>query len=158
MIMDTAIRKHLYKETMISAIINSAFSFGITFLILGGAEVIEKQELVIDALPQSFFVTFFGVFIPTFLTRKKITSGHLATLPYEKSLLPNNAFFRAVLMGVIVAIAGGLLHLIVLTGLGIEQLAINTVFVYKTLYGAALSCVVTPIALLLTLKETGKSL
>ena len=156
--MDSFLKKHIYKETLISAIINSVFSFGITYLVLGGAEVIEKQELVIDALPQSFFVTFFGVFIPTLLSRKKIKAGAIATLPYQKSFLPNNAFFRAVSMGLMAAIAGWLLHVVVLNGFGIEQLAINPVFVYKTLYGAVLSFVVTPIALLITLKESEKSL
>jgi len=152
--MNSVIKQHLYNETGISAIINSAFSFGITYLLLGANEVVLRQELVIDALPQSFAVTLFGVFIPTLLTRKKIRAGKLATLPFRKIALPANAFFRAVLMGILAAIFGGLLHLVIFFGLQIEALGIATVFVYKTLYGAALSMVVTPIALLLVLQET----
>lgn len=153
--MDLAIKQHLYKESLVSALINSAFSFGITRLLLGGEEIVVRQTLVIDALPQSFFVTFFGVCIPTLLTRKKVRAGKLPTLPYKKSWLPQIAFLRAILMGVVAALVGGLLHLVVLSGLQIEQLGIGTVYRYKTLYGAALSLVVTPIALLVALKETG---
>lgn len=156
--MSSAINQHLVRETGVSAVINAAFSFGITHLLLGGNEVITRQALVIDALPQSFFVTFFGVCIPTLLARKKMWAGKLASLPYRKTWLPGNAMLRAILMGVIAAIAGGLLHWLVLSGLQITQLAIGAVYVYKTLYGAALSLVVTPVALLVALKETGNTL
>lgn len=152
--MNSAIKQHLIKETGISALINAGFSFGITFLLLGSNDVVARQALVIDALPQSFAVTLFGVFIPTLLTRKKIRAGKLATLPFRKTALPGNAFVRAVLMGILAAIAGGLLHLVVLSGLQIEALSISTVLVYKTLYGAALSMIVTPIALHIVLQET----
>jgi hypothetical protein len=156
--MNSAIKKYLIRETLVSTIINSVLSFAITFLVLGGNELVLRQALVIDALPQTFAVTFFSVFVPTFLTRKKIKSGQLETLLFRKTWLPNHAFFRAVLCGLLAAIVGGLAHFAVLTGLQIEELMISTVFIYKTLYGAAISILITPIALRIVLHESGKSI
>jgi hypothetical protein len=56
------------------------------------------------------------------------------------------------------AIVSGLAHFAVLTGLQIEELMISTVFIYKTLYGAAISILITPIALRIVLHESGKSI
>jgi hypothetical protein len=156
--MNSAIRKHLVRETLVSTIINSVLSFAITFLVLAGNDIVLRQALVIDALPQTFAVTFFSVFVPTFLTRKKIKSGQLQTLPFRKTWLPNNAFFRAVLCGLLAAIVGGLAHFAVLTGLQIEELMISTVFIYKTLYGAVISILITPVALRIVLHESGKTI
>ncbi len=153
--MHSLIRQHVIRETLTSTLINSLFSFTITLLLLGGNEVIARQALVIDAIPQSFFVTFFSVLIPTWLTRKKIRGNKLPTLPFRQTWLPFNGFLRAVCFGVIVAIAGAMLHLVVLSVLQVNQLGIGTIYVYKTIYGAMLSVLVTPYALMVALKETG---
>ena len=156
--MNNAIRKHVVRETLVSTIINSVLSFGITFLVLGGNDIVHGQALVIDALPQTFAVAFFSVLVPTILTRKKIKSGQLDTLAFRSTWLPNSAFIRAVLIGLLAAVAGGLAHLVVLTGMQIEELMIGSVFIYKTLYGAVISILITPVALRVVLHESGKSI
>lgn len=58
------------------------------------------------------------------------------------------------MLALIVGLARGLLHLLLMTGMQIEQLSFQTSLVYKSFYGALLSCIITPYALLLALEET----
>tara|TARA_R110000824_G_scaffold7892_6_gene35934 strand:+ start:50548 stop:50892 length:345 start_codon:yes stop_codon:yes gene_type:complete len=88
------------------------------------------------------------------ITRRKIRSYTPDILPYSKALLPGDAFLSAILLALLLGLAGSLLHFLLFTGMQIGQLAFQTSLVYKSLYGALLSCIITPFALLLALKET----
>ena len=149
-----SIRNHILRESFVSMVINTGLSLGFTYVTFHGAEMILRRELIIDALPQSFFVTFFGVLVPTLLTRKKIRAGHLASLLPGIKPFPANPFLRAIAFGIVASVAGASLHYVALHGLGIEAVAFKTALVYKSIYGAALSWIVTPLAVWITLKST----
>jgi len=144
---EAQLKKYIITESMISMLFNAAFSFGVTYLVLRSQPVVAKSELIIDALPQSFFVTFFGTLVPTLITRARLRAGKITSQPYRKTFLPNNALLRAISMGIMVGLAGYAIHFLVINAVSIESLALSTTLTYKTLYGAALSWVVTPWAL-----------
>jgi len=154
---DANLKGLIFRETCIATLCNMAFSFGFAYLFFRGLEQVPQIDLIVDAIPQSFAVTFFGVLIPSLVTRGKIRAGKLVGLPPRRSFLPGNLFLRVITMSAIAAILGGVLHLVVFFGLQIDQLARNTVLFYKPIYGALLTWVVTPIglrALLTQPKET----
>ena len=146
-------RKYVITESVISMLFNAAFSFVFTYLVFRGQVSIPNSELVIDALPQSFFVAFFGALVPTMVTRARLRAGKISPLPFRKSYLPGNALLRAISMGILFAVAGFAGHFVLLEALGIDSLALGTVLTYKTLYGAALSWLVTPWALQITFTD-----
>ena len=150
---DASVRKFIIRETGIATLFNMAFSFGFAYLFFKGLEEIPQNTLVIDAIPQSFAVTFFGVLVPSLMTRGKIRAGKLESLPARKSLLPANLFLRVITMAAIAAVAGALLHLLVLRGLQVDQLAQKAALIYKPIYGALLTWVVTPVGLLALLRQ-----
>jgi hypothetical protein len=127
------------------------FSFGFAWFFFRKLEVVPQHELILDAIPQSFAVTFFGVLIPTLLTRAKLRSGKITGLDYRPSRLPGNPVLRSITMGVVAAIGGALLHLLVLRALHVESLAVATALTYKPIYGALLTWIVTPIGLRIAL-------
>jgi len=141
------IRKYIITESVISMLFNAAFSFGFTYFIFSGQQFIPGSELIMDALPQSFFVTFFGALVPTLITRARLRAGKISPQPYRKNFLPDNALLRAINMGILVGIAGFACHFLLLTALAIDSLALSTTLAYKTIFGAILAWIVTPWAL-----------
>ena len=154
--MDTGIRNYVLRETMVSMLINAALSLGFAWLVFGGSSSVERRDLVFDALPQSFFVAFFGALVPTLLATRRIRSNRIGTLPQRRSWLPANTLARGIAIGGLAAVAGILLHALVLYGLRINELGTRTVLVYKPIYGAVLAWIVTPYALLVVLAENRK--
>ena len=140
-------KNYILRETAVATLFNMAFSFGFAYLFFRALEQVPQNDLVVDAIPQSFAVTFFGVLIPSLIARGRIRAGQLAALPSGRSLLPANLFLRVIAMAAVAAIAGAVLHLVVLRGLQIDQLARDTVLIYKPAYGALLTWVVTPVGL-----------
>jgi len=138
------IRKYIITESVISMMFNAAFSSGFTYLIFKDQQLIPKSELITDALPQSFFVAFFGTLVPTLITRARLRAGKISPQPYRKNFLPENALLRAINVGILVGIVGFACHFLVLNGLGIDSLAFSTTLAYKTIYGAVLALTVTP--------------
>ena len=149
----TTVRKYIITESVISMLFNAVFSFGVTYLFFKGQQLIQKSELIVDALPQTFFVTFFGTLVPTLVTRARLRTGRITSQPYRKTLLPNNALPRAISMGIMVSLAGYAVHFLVINALGIETLTLSATLTYKTLYGAALSWLVTPWALNIAFRD-----
>ncbi len=149
-ILDTS---YILKESFISMLFNSLFSFGFTYAFFQHSASIMKHDLIIDALPQTFAVTFFGMLIPTLITRKRLRTGLLTTLDIKPTILPYNVLLRAIFCGVLIAVMGLVGHYIVFNYFNIESIPFITALVYKTLYGALLSLIVTPFALRIALRE-----
>lgn len=150
---EDSVKRYILRETATAALINALFSLGFAWAFFRTIEFVSQQELILDALPQSFAVTLFGVLIPTLITRARIYSGKIEALPYRRSRLPRNPILRAVSMGILAAFGGALLHLLVLRGLRIESMSISTLYTYKPIYGVLLTCIVTPIGLRIALSE-----
>lgn len=147
------VKHYIISETIISTLFNSAFSFGFTYLFFKSQTVIDRQALIIDAMPQSFFVTFFGVLMPTLITRHRLRKGKMLPMGARQWRVPRNPLLRAIASGLLMAAAGTLVHYAVLHGFNLEEMGLNTVLAYKTLYGAALTWIVTPLALHVVLNE-----
>ena len=145
--------QYIFVETLISCIINALFSFGFTYAAFHTAVSILQHDLMIDAIPQSFAVSFFAVFPATLLTRKRLVKGKITALEFNKNKLPVNAFLRAIAIAVVMAILGFAGHYIVFNVLNIQQVSLTSALVYKTLYGIGLTLAITPIALKCALSE-----
>lgn len=136
-----------------SCIINALFSFGFTYAAFHGAALISGQALIFDAIPQSFFVGFFAVFPATLITRRQLAKGAVTPLDFQTNRLPQNAFLRSVSSGIIVLVFGVAVHYLVFGALYTESLSLGVVLLYKTLYGIAITLVITPFALKCALSE-----
>lgn len=152
------LKGYIYKETAISAGFNAIFSVLFTVLVFSGESPIPRNALVADAGPQSFFVAFFAVFVPTLLTRRRRRSGLGFTVDNRQWPVPYNVFARAILCGLVAALVGVVGHYLLLGVAGMESISFTAALVYKGLYGIALTLLVTPIALCIALSESDKQL
>lgn len=150
---NSGLRPYFIKETTISSLINAAFSFMFAHAAFGGVDLVTKQELVINAIPQSLFVTFFGVLVPTLLTQRRVKANKIRMLPIRTILLPQNLLFRALVLAIPVALIGGGLHLIATNVLALDEVAGNSAVIWQTIYGAILAWVVTPLGLFIELSK-----
>jgi hypothetical protein len=150
----TANDKYIIVETTICCVINALFSFGFAYVVFSGVASVSGQALIVDAIPQSFFVAFFAVFPVTLLTRRRLAKGLITPVRFEQNRLPNNAFVRSVVIGIIVILLAVAGHYVVLAVLYTENVSTGAVLLYKTLYGVALTLVITPYVLKCALAET----
>lgn len=145
--------KYIIVQTAICCVINALFSFGFTYVAFHSTALIPQQDLIFDAMPQSFFVAFFAVFPATLLTRRRLAKGTIPALEYHRNMLPANAFLRAIVFGIAALIVGVSLHWLLLNALSIQEISFATALLYKTLYGIALTLLITPYALKCALAE-----
>jgi hypothetical protein len=79
--MTPAHRRYILVETMISVIINTVISIGFVFLAFGGQDRVAVAALIPDAIPQSFMIGLMSTVVPTLLTRRRVRSRTIATMP-----------------------------------------------------------------------------
>lgn len=149
----TQISQYIFVETLISCIINALFSFGFTYGVFHTADIVLQQDLLTDAIPQSFAVGFFSVLPVTLLTRRRLAKGKITALEYKHSRLPDNVFLRAITIALGMAILGFAGHYMVFTVLNIQHVSLTSALIYKTLYGIVITLLITPVALKCALSD-----
>lgn len=151
-------KNYIFKETLISSVANGIFSFIFAFIVFHNMDLISSHDVLIDVFPQSLFVTFFAVFVPTLLTRNRLKKEVIESLPYHQNRWPGNAFIRAVLLGISVAIVATLSHFLLFQVITVDSLSFNNLVTYKVVYGMLLGVLITPWALQLALSEFSQTL
>ena len=145
--MIAAQRSYVRRETAIGVAINAALSALFVFLVFGGRGRIPVGDIVLDSLPQSFMIALMATLVPTAITRRRLRNGAIAPLAAERTLLPANLLWRALLVAVAATLAGGLLHALLLPRFAPPLWPFGALLAYKMLYGAALALLVGPVAL-----------
>lgn len=140
---------YIRKETMISMIINGAFSLIFFLIIFRQAATVPlwgAGNWVFDMLPQSFMVTLMSTLVPGAITARRLRAGVLQPSS-QQSRLPRSLVLRALLLAVVSAFLGtGLIALIAMLS-ELADLPWTTALLVKILYGILLSALVTPIGL-----------
>ena len=140
-------RAYVRRETLIGIVINAALSALFVFLVFGSRELIERQEIILDALPQSFMVALMTTIVPTALTRRRLRAGTVAALPGRRSSLPRNLLLRGLAVAVAAALIGGALHWLLLPLLTPPRWTLATLLPYKIAYGGLLAMLLGPFTL-----------
>lgn len=146
-------KKYIALETLISSIVNGCFSFIFAYLAFQKFSVIHSNQILLDVIPQSLFVTFFAILVPTLITRHRLKKLTISPLSYRSNLWPNHALLRALMGGIAVAVLATGCHFFILKVLPVETFSLHSVLFYKVVYGVALSAMITPKAVLLSLTE-----
>ena len=144
---------YVRKETLIGVVINAVLSAVFVFLIFRGRDLVPVGEIAFDALPQSFMVALMTTIVPTALTRRRLRSGVVAPLPLGRLQLPHNLVLRGLLVALVVAVASGALHWLVLPSLSPAAWSFATLLTYKVTYGGLLALVLGPFVLRRALVE-----
>ncbi len=143
--MTPAQRRYVTTETLISVVINGMISLAFAWLAFGGSSMVTARALLIDAVPQNAMVALMSVLVPGFLTARRLAAGSVAPLVGQTPGWPLIA--RAVATAIAAVFLGVLLHAIAFLIWSPPMIPLSTVMVAKTVYGALLAAVVTPIML-----------
>jgi hypothetical protein len=153
--------KYLAIETAISMAINATISIGFAWLVFHGHAHVPASGpggLVRDAAPQTFMITLMGTLVPSLITRKRMHSGHLdAWLCRPPGAPPGSAgkiLLRAVALAIVAMGLGLAFNAALLPRLFPLDLAYDHVLVLKTVYGALVALVITPLAISWVLRES----
>lgn len=143
---------YIFRETIISMIINAIFSLAFFLAVFGHGAAVPVWGIgayAFDALPQSIAIAAMSTLVPGALALKKRRSGVLQPITARPSppILPRNLWLRAGVLALLSAVLGGLLSSVALLVLGLAELPWWPALIAKLAYGAALAGIVTPIAL-----------
>ncbi|WP_068085017.1 hypothetical protein [Novosphingobium rosa] len=144
---------YILRETIISMIINAAFSLAFFLAVFGHGAAVPVWGIgayAFDALPQSIAIAAMSTLVPGAIALKKRRSGALRVAPQARTsqpFLPHNLWLRAAVLALLSAVLGGLFNSVALLVLGLAQLPWWPALIAKLAYGAALAGIVTPIAL-----------
>jgi hypothetical protein len=150
----TDVQRYIVIETAISIVINTLISIAFVFLVFGRADHVASWALILDALPQSFMIALMSTFVPTLLTRKRLSAGKIPGLPGSLPRWAASLPVRAIAAAAAFAALGVLANAVLIALAAPEALPFSTVVVLKACYGAVLALIVTPIMLRLALQET----
>jgi len=138
-------RKYQITESIIGSVISMALSALFVFIVFDSKEPIQvfgEMGVIVDAIPQSMGIAFMATLIPTIMTRMRISNGDINAIEGRLYFLPNHAFLRSLLMGLIFTILGVTLHFVVFSVLNIESINFEDVLIFKAIYGAILGALV----------------
>ena len=121
-----------------------------------------KGGLFFDLIPTIFFMTFGMTLGITLATRGRIVKGKAPAAPFQRidhtalRFLPGLSFMRALVLGifallVFLPVSVGLLML-----LHDFPISFNKMLVFKTLYGALIGLLITPIIVLCAMADKGE--
>ncbi len=126
----------ILRETLISAVINSLFSALFFAAIFGFKQAPAVQALGRDCLPQAFMVALMGSLVPGLILRRH--SGKSVAVVVRTAVL--------LAIGSLLVFGGGACAIFL--GMGATAIAVEPALIAKIALGAAISIVVTPIAVL----------
>jgi hypothetical protein len=140
---------YIFKETLISSIINALFSIAFfTAMFHSEPELILSgtSGLTMDFLPQTFFVGLFAALPSSLLTLKRIKAGTLAPVSRKRLPLPKSLLVRIVFLalGSLILFGGG--AVIILSLSGPVELSFAFALVIKAAYGILITIIITPLA------------
>lgn len=147
-------RGYVATEMAVAAVISAVLSIVFLLLVFGlpvTIPVAGRGGLVMDSVPQTAVIALMSSLVPTWLTRRRVRGGAVASLP-GTSWLPRHALVRALAIAVTVAVLGAAAHALLLP-LGPAHWQFAAVLAYKPLYGALLGAAVARMATVAALKD-----
>ncbi|HKT74838.1 MAG TPA: hypothetical protein VJQ47_18270 [Steroidobacteraceae bacterium] len=142
-------RRYLLSETAISVAVNSAVStlaFCLTFRDAGPVPVSATPGIAQSLVPQSFMVGLMGALVPILLTRARLRRGQLATFPDVAAMSLPTAVGSSFCYAIGATLVVGGPGLLLLPRLGPDAWPKAAAIVFSIAVGAALSMVITPLA------------
>jgi hypothetical protein len=149
--------RYVAVETSIGVVIGIALSALFYWLLFAGVDRVRWEYLLLDAVPQSFMLTFMTVLVPTFITRRRIARGKIAPIDQAVIRLPSNFLFRALMVAGLAVVPGVLTTGVFLMLFASDGLAYPAALWFKMLYGALLALLVAPIGLQAALADSSLS-
>lgn len=144
-------RKYILVETLIGTVFNTVISIVFAFVAAGGAASLPlwgPRGIALDFVPTVFMITLVTTLIVTLLTRKRLRAGKAPPLPRADAgplgWGPRQVFLRALTYGLLFAIVLVPLSIGALVVLGIDEMATSAFVLFKAVYGAVYSLLVTP--------------
>ena len=147
-------RRYVAAETAISVVINVALSAAFAWAMFGGRDVIAAggaKGFAVDFLPQTFMISLMSVVVPTLLTRKRLSSGRLDGVEVSRPPLP--LWMRAPLMAITATLLIGGASTLLSPTLAPNGLGFWALLPIKLIYGAVVAILLTPLGLVLALRE-----
>ena len=137
----------IVRETILSALINAAISAFMAWLLFGGSKLIERSDVLVDFVPQTFMVALMGSLVPAAIARRKVrqaTAGDLRRPPARRA--PNLLVHSLLVALPATLVLGGGAAL--LTAIFLDpEIGLKTLMIIKPIYGAFVALIVTPFAL-----------
>ena len=154
---DQSLSAYIFRETLIGGVINAFFSLIFVFIVFAGQATISmagSDGLLIDSLPQGLAIGLLGSFFPSFLTRKRLSTGALPACSHQsRSRLPLQPFLRALLFAVLgAALTVVLFYSLFLVGKVTHLSFLQAAFI-KVIWGGLLGAAVAHTALRLALRD-----
>lgn len=143
-------RRYVARETAIGAVINGLLSFAFAVAVANGRDAIPlwgSRGIAVDFIPQVFMMMFAVTLAITLLTRKRISANQVQPLRQGGSLaakLPSNAFLRALVVGLSLALLLSPLSAGILHAAGVDELPARAFIYMKTIFGATVTACVAP--------------
>ncbi len=137
-------------SAVINFLLNGAIAWGL-FRSFERVPLWGQQSIGVDTIATCFFLPFITALIVTPLVRKRVQAGTLAALGWTREThpalgwLPSGTAMRALVLGIVCALAIGSLSVWALGRLGVSELAFWPFVGFKAAFAAALAFVVTPV-------------
>lgn len=125
----------ILRETAISVAINGVLSMLFFLLVFGLTEPVMPTVLAPDFFPQSFMIALMGSLVPSLILRRRLGGA------------PWSIYRRSLALAIAAAILGGGSGFAICQIQPARLLSPWTALVIKTIYGAVLAAIVTPIAI-----------
>ena len=147
-------RRYIALETVISMIINIAFSALFFFLVFGRSDHIDLHGFALDYFPQTFMITLMSVIVPTILTRKRVNGGRLVRRGSAfGARLPKGVILRAILLACTACVTLGAVAVWITASFWPAEPAHSNLLLLKLAYGAVVAAILTPIGLVAALSD-----
>lgn len=152
-------RRYIRKETLINTVVNTVISALFVWVAFRGLSAIPlwgNPGLALDLVPTCVAITLVSAMVLTLTTRVRLKRGRVAPLTPARgpgAWLPATVVVRALTAAAIVTIIAVPLSVGVLKLVGADGASFNQVLVFKILYGAALSALISPPLLMRALAD-----
>ena len=143
-------RKYIARETVIGTAINGLLSFAFAAAVAHGRTAIPlwgAKGIAVDFLPQNFLMIFAMTLVVTLLTRTRLRADQVRPMSNGNRLsgrLPQNAFLRALVVGLVIALVLSPLSAVVFHIAEIYELPARAFIAMKTTYGAVVTAFIAP--------------
>ena len=149
--------KYMVTETISSAVFNAVLNLAGAFAVFHGRAHIPTTGhggLVQDTIGETFLVVFLSVLIPSLLTRQRRRAGTVQAFSGTmQPAKPGNLYLRSLVVGVLVTCICVACNAVVLPRIFPGGLSFHHILLFKTVYGTALGCLATALAIRAVLKE-----
>lgn len=156
-------RRYIRTETLINTTVNTAISAVFVWVAFRGLTSIPlwgNPGLAFDLLPTCVAITLFSTLVLTLLTRARLKRGRVQPLTPARgpaAWLPANIVLRALTAAFVVTAIAAPLSIAVLKFVGADGASFGQVLVFKIVYGAALSLLISPPLLMRALADAPRA-